>query len=274
MTNKSITNKNILFLLLAVGLCGFLGISVLSAHAQTQGGGYGGFGGPGGEHGMGGGRMDMGNTGKMGLGIVGKVTAVNTGASTITMQGMRNSTTSYTVDVGSGTIIKKDNVTSTISSVGVGDMVMVRGAISGTVIAATTIYDGVPGRSGAFGRSWNGSSTAPTGTRPYASSTRPTIPTVSGTVASVGGSTITVTGTNGTTYTVDVSNATLIKKGSATSSIAGINTGDVVQIQGNVSGTAVTATVVFDNVPQSPAPISRFFGAIKNFLGNLFHFKF
>ena len=76
-------------------------------------------------------------------------------------------------------------------------------------------------------------------------------PTITGTIASVNGSSLTVTGNNGTTYTVDASNATLVKKGSARVRSPAINVGDNVQIEGNVSGTAITATAIFDNVTQN-----------------------
>jgi riboflavin synthase alpha subunit len=99
-------------------------------------------------------------------------------------------------------------------------------------------------------------------------------PTITGTIAGVNGSMLTVTGSNGTTYTVDASNATLVKKGSSASSISAINVGDTVQIEGNASGTSVTATTILDNVAQNSPSGSGFFGAIKSFLSNLFHFKF
>jgi len=273
--------KNILFLLVAVGVFGILGVSVVSAHAQAPGsnGGYGG--GYMNNRGAGNGRT---GTGQM-PGVAGKVTSVDVTNNAITVQGMRNSTTSYNVNV-SGAVITKNNATTTISAISVGDTVMVRGTVNGTSVAATSVRDGAFGSG--MGRSWNGSSTRPTGTfpgnrgfhmpsgtLPYASGTRPMAsPSIAGTIASVNGSSLTVTGNNGTTYTVDASNATLVKKGSSTSSISGINVGDNVQIEGNVSGTAITATAIFDNVTQNSSSGSGFMGAIKNFLSNLFHFKF
>lgn len=265
------THKSVLFLLLAAGVAGFLGVSVISAHAQAPGGGFGVGGGRGGGRMMGAGQVP---------GIAGKVTGVDTGAMTITVQGMRDSTTSYDVNV-SNAVIKKNNATTTVSAILVGDTVMVRGKVSGSSVVATSVRDGAfgqgMGRQGngsstpeGMGRPWNGS-----GTPPYASGTRPMAPpTITGTIAGVNGSMLTVTGSNGTTYTVDASNATLIKKGSSASSISAINVGDSVQIEGNASGTSVTATTILDNVAQTSSSGSGFFGAIKSFLSNLFHFKF
>jgi hypothetical protein len=91
----------------------------------------------------------------------------------------------------------------------------------------------------------------------YASSTRGAMGRgmfngVFGTVASVDGTELTVTGRNGTstattTFNVDASNAKIMK-GSATStaSISDIAVGDHVSVQGTVSGTSVSATMIFD----------------------------
>lgn len=85
-----------------------------------------------------------------------------------------------------------------------------------------------------------------------------------GTVASVSGTTITLTSkipprmqggnsTTGnptptpTTFTVDASNATVIKDG-ATSTVSAIATGDTLVVKGTVSGTNIAATVIRDGV--------------------------
>lgn len=89
------------------------------------------------------------------------------------------------------------------------------------------------------------------------------MPGIFGTVSAVDGTTLTVTAKvwpgmmNATssessgvdTYTVDASNAT-VYKGSATStvSLSDVNVGDVVMVQGTVSGTNVTATTIRDGV--------------------------
>lgn len=83
------------------------------------------------------------------------------------------------------------------------------------------------------------------------------IPGIFGTVASVNGTTLTVEskmgprpqqGTSqstGTTYTVDASNATVTKGGSA-STVSAIAVGDTVMVQGTVNGTSVVAKVIRD----------------------------
>jgi hypothetical protein len=82
-------------------------------------------------------------------------------------------------------------------------------------------------------------------------------PTVVGTVSAISGTNLTVTSKNwakpgttpaaGTTYTVNATNATVTKAG-AVSSVSAIAVGDMVMIQGTVSGTNVTATKINDGV--------------------------
>jgi hypothetical protein len=84
------------------------------------------------------------------------------------------------------------------------------------------------------------------------------MPGIAGTVTAVNGTTLTVTSktrsnatstseTTGAVYTVNASNAQIVKNG-ATSTISSIATGDTVMVQGTVSGTSVTATVVRDGI--------------------------
>ena len=81
------------------------------------------------------------------------------------------------------------------------------------------------------------------------------VPGVFGTVSAINGSTITVNskgfGPNATatTYTVDGTNATVTKNGAA-SSVGNIAIGDIIMVQGTVSGTNVTATTIRDGMPQ------------------------
>jgi hypothetical protein len=80
-------------------------------------------------------------------------------------------------------------------------------------------------------------------------------PTVTGTVASVSGNTITLTSKNGTTYSVDATNAKIEKfipgtngtKGTESAiAVSQIQTGDTLRVVGSLSGTNVTATQIND----------------------------
>lgn len=75
---------------------------------------------------------------------------------------------------------------------------------------------------------------------------------VAGTITSLSGNTMTVTGKNGTTYTVDISNAKILKasKGAApsTASASSLAVGDTVGVRGTVTGTSVSATEVVDGI--------------------------
>lgn len=77
---------------------------------------------------------------------------------------------------------------------------------------------------------------------------------VFGKVASISGDTLTVTQetrpnatTTPITYTIDATNATIIKSGT-TSTLSSIVTGDTVMVQGTVNGTSVTATLINDGM--------------------------
>jgi len=82
-----------------------------------------------------------------------------------------------------------------------------------------------------------------------------TKPAAMGTVSAVNGDSITLTGKNGTTYTVDASNATVTKsspgpngvKGtSATIAVSQIQSGDTLSVSGTTSGDSITATQIRD----------------------------
>jgi len=262
------------YLLLIAGM-GFAAsmVAVLPALAQGMPNGQGG------HFGMRGGGMRPG--------IVGTVTTVNDTTLTVTARTRPNASTtpvSYTVDVGSNTTIFKNGATSTISSVATGDVVMVQGTVSGTTVTATTIRDGLGSAYGPM----HASSTMPfKGNGQMHASSTPAFqgngePVIAGSIVSISGSTLTVTNASNVTYTVDASNANIVK-GGATSSISSVATGDNVVIQGTVTGSSVVASSVIDqgssnhgNGPATHVPpsgsFSGFFGAIGNFFKHIFGF--
>ena len=85
--------------------------------------------------------------GGMGRGVHGTVSAISGNTLTVTATNPKDSTTStYTVDASSATVLKGDGTTkpaaSTLSAVAVGDTVMVGGTVSGTSVTAKMIVDG------------------------------------------------------------------------------------------------------------------------------------
>ena len=162
-------------------------------------------------------------------GIFGKVTAISN--TTITITDSRTNKP-YTVDA-SGATVTKNGASSSVSGIAIGDMIMAQGSVTDTTVKATTIRDGV------FGTQSKGRG-------------------IVGTVASsVTGTTFTITGKMGfgaksqsgtITYTVDASNATVVKNG-ATSTVSNIVMGDTVVIKGTVNGTSIVATSINDGVP-------------------------
>jgi len=85
-------------------------------------------------------------------------------------------------------------------------------------------------------------------------------PEIVGIVSAINGNVLTISGRPGfgtttpataTTFTVDATNAKIIK-GNATSSIASIAVGDIVLVQGKISGANVTATLIRDGQMGKP----------------------
>ena len=97
---------------------------------------------------------------------------------------------------------------------------------------------------------------------------------VFGTVSAISGDTITLSSkgfgkdATATTYTVDATNATVMKTGVA-SSVSAIAVGDTLMVQGTVSGTSVTATKINDGVGMGPGParIPGVFGTVSAISG-------
>ena len=202
-------------------------------------------------------------------GVFGTVSAISGTTLTVQSKGWQQSaTTTYTVDASNATVTKNGS-SSSIGAIAVGDTVMVQGTVSGTSVTATAIHDGVPvgrGPRGAIGEQ-RGPAIQGNGE-----------PIIGGSVTAVSGSALTVTTKTNVAYTVDASNATVIKN-NATSSVSSIATGDGVIVQGTVQGTAVTASSVIDHgaVPaaaqsaQQAGPFG-FFGAVGGFFHRLFGF--
>ncbi len=162
----------------------------------------------------------------------------------------------YNVDA-SNSIVYKNNATSSISSVVVGDNLFIQGTVSGTNVVAKIIRDGVPGRNGnLMDKSRNASSTMQRGERDEKGERKemgrnnPMFkgdgqPVVEGSVTSINGSILSVLNRNNLVYSVDASNAKVFK-GNATSSLSNVVIGDRIIVQGSVNGQSISATLIFD----------------------------
>jgi hypothetical protein len=232
------------------------------------------------------------NRGVMALGVSGKVTGVN--GSTITVsgrQGLASSTTAvvYTVNA-TNAIVHKNNATTTVSSIVVGDTILVQGTVTGNNVVATFISDGAFGRMmGSFGdntsRGANGRNDN-NGRPNVASSTMQKVigngqPIVAGTVSAISGNSLTVSTASNVTYTVDTSGAKFMK-GSASVTVSNVVIGDKVMVQGTMNGTSVIATTVIDQsapannvgttTPRRGDVAGGFFGGIGKFFMRIFGF--
>ena len=177
------------------------------------------------------------------LGVMGTVSAINGSALTVVGRTGFNTSTAvvnYNIDASQAVVVK-NNVTSTVSSIAVGDVIEARGTISGTSVVATMIRDGlkvVPG--GRQGRPNGLGSSTP----PFVGNGQPVI---AGKISAISGTAVTVNTASNVQYTVDVSNAKIMKsRGTATPANLSVN--DNVVVQGAVNGTAVTASSIIDQV--------------------------
>ena len=224
--------------------------------------------------------------------IVGKVSTIN--GNTISVVGRQNqgmgrpavapntTTVTYTVDA-TNAVVRKNNATSTVSSIAVGDMVMVQGSVNGTNVVATMIRDNFLGIRDGQGSDKNENGENSKGRN--SSSTPPAfvgngLPIVAGKISAISGNSLTVTTAGNVSYVVDATNAKILQ-GQNTITISNVVVGDTVMVQGTVNGSTITASTVIDRsgaVSTNPNPNGNdkksggFFGGIGQFFMHLFGF--
>lgn len=199
--------------------------------------------------------MGMGQGGR---GVFGTVTAINGDSITVQSKAMgNNAAATYTVDATNATVTKAGSASS-VSNIAVGDTIVVQGTVSGTSVTATKINDGVMARTPGS----NGGATMPQGNGQ---------PIIGGKVTAVSGDTITISNSSNTSYTIDVTNAKIMK-GDAASSVSNIAVGDEVVAQGTINGTSVTAVSLTDTTSTSTGAHKGILGSIGSFFSHLFGF--
>jgi hypothetical protein len=155
-------------------------------------------------------------------GVIGTISSIN--GNIIAMTGKNNTT--YTIDASTAKIFKNRNTVITAADMKVGDVIMAQGTVSGTSVAATTIFDGKP----IVGKKNQGN-----------------FPGVMGVVSSMNGTTFMVTAKDGVVYTIDAANAKIHKGSPAiAATLSDILNGDTIMVRGSVSGTTVTASTILD----------------------------
>jgi hypothetical protein len=206
-------------------------------------------------------------------GVFGTVSAINGSTLTITSKGFgpNAAAQTYTVDASSATVMK-NNATSTLSAVVVGDTVMVQGTVSGTSVTAKTIRDGMPAMRG----DKEGTPMRPSFIQGNGQ------PVVGGSVTAVNGSSLTITNKGNATFTIDATHAT-VAKDNASSTLSAIAVGDMVIVQGTINGSAVTASSIIDQgaAPATqaddigtPQPHKGFIGGMMGSIGGFFKHLF
>jgi hypothetical protein len=198
-----------------------------------------------------------------GRGIAGTVASVSGTTITVTSKvGPKGGVaTTYIVDA-SGATVTKNGIASSVSSIGVGDEVMVQGTISGTSVVAKDIRDGAPG-----------SVIQGDGQ-----------PIVAGSVTAISGNTITITNKSNVTYTIDVTNAKFVVNGVTNPTVSNVAVGDNLTIQGTVNGNSVVASSVIDqkvkanngtaNTEDNQNSKPGFIGGMVNGIGSFFKHLF
>lgn len=157
------------------------------------------------------------NTKKVQNGFVGTITAINGDSVTI----LAKNGTSYSVAIGGAKIWSGKNQTSSTSSLAVGKTVIVDGTITNTAVVARNVY----------------LVTLPT---PSVSAG------ISGTVTAISGTTITMLAANGSTYSVNTTNAEIKSAKNKDIDHNTIAVGDSITVRGTVTGTTIEATSVVD----------------------------
>lgn len=208
--------------------------------------------------------------------VLGSVTAIS--GTTITLNGRQtpgnNAATTFSVNA-SGATVFKNNATSTVSGISVGDMIFVEGTVSGNSVTATVIRDGVRGVGFGGGMMEKHASSTPAFTGNGQ-------PLVAGKISSLSDNTLSITTGNNVVYTIDATNAKILK-GKDTVTLSSLVTGNGVLVQGTVNGTSIVASTIIEQ-PQRPVENSNngnnnskpqlhgFFGNIGGFFSHLFGF--
>lgn len=202
----------------------------------------------------------MKNRGEFGI-----VTAVNGPTITINTKNPKSTANIvYTIDARNATVTKSGTASS-VSAIAVGDTIMVQGTLNGTTITATKIFDGIL-------KQKEDTKNKPL---PFTGNGQPV---VAGSITAINGTTITITNKSNVTYTIDATNAKILKGGTTNPTIANLAAGDTVVVQGTVNGTTVAAATLIDQSVQadtsheSTKGVSHrgFFGKVGGFFSHFF----
>lgn len=242
--------------------------------------------------GLGLGRM---NHGAPMSGVFGTVSTINGNMITISGRqgfGRANASTdtAFTVDASNAAVMK-DNATSTVSSIAVGDTIFAQGTINGTSVSATMVRDGQmrgrgPGNGKTIGKMGKPEQEGNPAQAPFQNIQGNGQPVIAGTISTISGGTLTITNKSNVQYAVDASNAKITQDRNASSTLSNLSAGDSVIIQGTVNGTSVVASTIIDQAkpinatataatgaenPKKPKN-QGFFGTIGQFFSHLFGF--
>lgn len=179
--------------------------------------------------------------------VIGTVTSIS--GTTITVSGetgmhtasTTQATTIFTIDATNAKVMK-DNATSTISVIAIGDKLVVSGTLTGTNVVATMMYDGNKIMGVKHGRDHKDDKDH-TKKPMFVGNGQPIM---LGTITTITGNTITISNKSNVTYTINASTSTVLVK-NATSTLSALAAGDQLLVQGTVNGTSIVASTIIDS---------------------------
>ncbi|MEI8337655.1 MAG: hypothetical protein WCF92_00735 [bacterium] len=210
--------------------------------------------------------------------VFGTVTSISGNTLTVTSMsrpGFRASSTpntavtnkTYTVDA-TNAIVMKNNATGSVSTIVVGDNILIQGTITGTNVVATKINDGaMRGKQGVSGQTNQNIEQNPQAVLGNGE------PIIAGTISTISGNTITITNKSNTTYTIDATSAKITQGQNISATISNLAVGDSILAQGTINGSSVTATTIIDQTNKNPNGANKgFLGGIGQFFMHMFGF--
>jgi len=211
-------------------------------------------------------------TSKQGFGLGGFV-GRNASSSPKTAPTITPTTVIYSINTTNSTVIK-NNATSSVSNISVGDTLMVQGTLNGTNITATNIRDGIMNSLGRDNGANNRGDFASTTSLVEGNGQ----PVIAGTISTISGETLTISNKSNVSYSVDATNAKITQGPNNTVSISNLTVGDNVVVQGTINDTSVTASSIIDQTKPGAAtstpqkPRAGILGGIGQFFMHLFGF--
>jgi hypothetical protein len=185
--------------------------------------------------------------------VTGTVTFVSgniitiSGKTTMHTASTTQATSTFTIDATNAKI-RKDESKSGVSTIVVGDTLVVSGTLTGTNVVATIIHDGNKVMIGKHDKRDKGDGDGEDKNDDVKS---PIFvgngqPITMGVITAITGNTITISNKSNVTYTINATTSNVLVK-NATSTVSALTVGDQLLVQGVVNGSSITASTIIDS---------------------------